>query len=93
MTFYQLRSHLRVFRDRWLSLRISLGRFGDVVALPLVETENIWIGLSWKVERDRYRHYDDSRPIVDRVAIWICLIPCLPIRVSWRRFEEDECHF
>jgi hypothetical protein len=43
--------------------------------------ENFWIGALWKVEKDRYNHNEPHEVV--HWDLWICILPCLPIHVSW----------
>jgi hypothetical protein len=42
------------------------------------EKRDMWIGCYWLVEgRERWR----------RLTVYICLVPCFPIRLRWQPFH------
>lgn len=42
----------------------------------LVEVRDLWVGVYWDHQR---------RSQMWRLTIYVCLIPCLPIRLTWGR--------
>lgn len=46
------------------------------------KVQDMWIGVSWqklKAPGLRARSYD----------VWVCLLPCLPLHLSWQRVAEE----
>jgi hypothetical protein len=57
--------------------------------------QDLWIGVFWKKGTDRCSYYDDKnrRPVSlapERLDIWICLIPCLPLHLKFGGNETDH---
>lgn len=45
----------------------------------LFEPRDLWIGVYWTV-----KPWGDVKGNVDRyVEIYVCFVPCLPIKISW----------
>lgn len=41
------------------------------------EKRDIWIGVYWDKQKNTFL----DKP--EHCAVWICIIPCLPIKISW----------
>ena len=72
----------------WRLLRIPSARreWGLLVSF-LFEPRDVWIGLFWK-----------SDPPFEAVGIYdltfyLCLLPCLPLRIHFWRYPDDEVPF
>ena len=49
---------------------------------------DLWVGAYWKSKDiHEYDRFDSSVP-GKRWDVWICIVPCFPIHLSWRRFER-----
>jgi len=60
-------------KNRWFpSCHISWG----------IKIEDLWVGAFWKEETRPF--YYSCMPEHWR-HVWICLLPCLPIHISWRK--------
>jgi hypothetical protein len=46
--------------------------------------QDLWIGLYWKVRRQNFHDLSCG----SSVDLWICLVPMLPIHVSWAKWHE-----
>jgi hypothetical protein len=77
--------------DVWRHLRVTfiMGRFGDLTIALEWKLADLWIGAFWRTE---WHHYHDADEL-QWVDVWVCLVPCLPIRFHWRPWEGDEVPF
>lgn len=51
---------------------------------PYWEPRDAWVGFYWNVDKvkrysERSRRWNDDR----RMNLYVCLVPCLPIRIRW----------
>ncbi len=44
------------------------------------EPRDLWVGVYWNVERTSF---DNSRVRCREWSVYICLLPCFPIRLRW----------
>lgn len=72
----------------WRLIRIpsAIREWGLSVSF-LFEPRDVWVGLYWK-----------SDPILDApgvhdFTVYVCLLPCLPLRVHYWRCPDDEVPF
>jgi hypothetical protein len=57
----------------------------------LWEPRDLWVGVYWDKDASA-SFYDPSCTILEReYRVYVCLIPCLPIRVTWLRRATDSC--
>ena len=55
-------------------------RWPDSWKGPYWEPRDIWIGAYWDSAKERRMNASTG---VRRVHVYICLIPCFPIRLTW----------
>jgi hypothetical protein len=60
-------------RWRWESQRLGRAVSHEVSASIYFEPRDLWVGLYW--EHDEF----------ERWCFYLCLLPCLPLRVKFRR--------
>lgn len=48
---------------------------------PYWEPRDLWCGVFWTRETRR----SEGRIILDFLSVYVCLIPCFPIRMRWYR--------
>lgn len=53
---------------------------GGVQVWPHFDKRDIWIGAYWNVEDS-----GDPNDAIKEYSVYICLIPCFPIRLLWFR--------
>ena len=47
--------------------------------------EDLWVGVFWKQDNSRDSLLVAFPFAFDRYDLWLCLLPCLPIHVTWYR--------
>jgi hypothetical protein len=56
--------------------------------------EDAWVGVFWK-HSCRMNEFC-GRKIIKKTDVWICLVPCLPLHITWevidRDFEKRPCN-
>lgn len=57
----------------------------DWQCAPEWKLEDLWIGVFWKRTEDVVATGPPkcALPIYDRLDIWICLLPCVPIHLAF----------
>ena len=55
-------------------------RWPDYWKGPYWEPRDIWIGVYWDSTRDRLMGASVG---VRRVHVYVCIAPCLPVRLTW----------
>ena len=53
-------------------------------ARPEFKLADMWVGVFWRKEMDVWAEDAEHIWEADRVDVWICLLPCLPIHVVWQ---------
>lgn len=49
---------------------------------PYFDRRDCWLG--WYFDRDWYRHgIRTDGPRSRRLRVWICLVPCFPVQLTW----------
>lgn len=51
------------------------------------EPRDLWVGAFWK--KDDFGpayHCSSLTKLEQRYDLWVCLVPCLPLHVTWFRF-------
>ncbi len=61
-----------------LQIRLSLNK------------HDLWIGAYWKIDGHTYWQDSDGYTLQDRVTIYVCLIPIIPIKISWDTERKEN---
>ncbi len=86
MTAYYAWYLIRRRIHRALSLTFDFGYRGYVHLQPELKLEDLWIGAFWRLERSKFNNDYGTLYAVD---VWICLVPCVPLHISWNRWEDE----
>jgi hypothetical protein len=62
---------------------MTMPRWPDSWKGPYWEPRDVWLGAYWTRER-RWRE-SRERPFLEFVTVYVCLIPCFPVRLRWYR--------
>ena len=45
--------------------------------------QDLWVGLFWKRGRDEWFESGDAFFTCERLDVWICVLPCVPLHIVW----------
>jgi hypothetical protein len=68
-----MKEHLRW----WERLGFSVGQ---VFVAIKPEIRDLWIGVYWNTD-----NWGDETKFLKEYSIYVCIVPCLPIRITWYR--------
>lgn len=56
--------------------------------------QDLWIGVFWKRSVEKWAKpaigsFVDIRE-ADRIDVWVCLIPCVPLHIVWRGPDREH---
>ena len=56
--------------------------------------EDFWIGVYWRqTPQTSYDYFNETEHLIGwQYDVWVCLLPCLPVHITWERVIRKNTH-